>query len=169
MDTFKILHGVTCSCGSTEGIVNYFVRKFFSGRCLACGNNTKEYPDYTQASHALKRTTAEQGLAQAKFKTITLCGSTKFKEEFDYYNKKFTIEGHVVFSVGFFRHELDSGVEMDTKLHESLMAIHRRKIFLSDEVFVINKNGYIGSGLFEEITYANSLCKSVVYMEVPKP
>lgn len=39
-----------------------------------------------------------------KFKIITLCGSTKFKEQFLLEQKRLTLEGNIVISVGLFGH-----------------------------------------------------------------
>ena len=39
-----------------------------------------------------------------KTKKITLCGSTKFKREFEIINKQLSLEGNVVYSVAFFSH-----------------------------------------------------------------
>jgi hypothetical protein len=43
--------------------------------------------------------------------------------------------------------------------------IHKRKIDLSDAIFVINKNGYIGNSTMSEIEYAKSKNKWVLYLE----
>ena len=43
--------------------------------------------------------------------------------------------------------------------------IHKRKIDMSDEIFVINKGGYIGSATKSEIEYALKLGKKVNYLE----
>lgn len=43
--------------------------------------------------------------------------------------------------------------------------IHKRKIDLSDEIFVINKNGYIGSSTKSEIEYAIKTGKKIRYLE----
>ena len=43
--------------------------------------------------------------------------------------------------------------------------MHKRKIDMADEIFVINKNGYIGSSTKSEIEYAISMNKKVNYME----
>lgn len=47
---------------------------------------------------------------EKKYKVITLCGSTKFKKEFQEIQKKLTLEGNIVISVGLFGHAGDSEV-----------------------------------------------------------
>ncbi len=99
-----------------------------------------------------------------KYKVITLCGSTKFKDEFLREQKRLTLEGNIVISVGLFGHSGDNEVWTEgTK--EMLDNMHKRKIDMADEIFVVNKDGYVGSSTRSEIEYAKSTNKPVVYME----
>lgn len=98
------------------------------------------------------------------YKVITLCGSTKFKEEFLSEQKRLTLEGNIVISVGLFGHSGDHEVWTENT-KEMLDDMHKRKIDMADEIFVINKNGYIGSSTKSEIEYAISTNKKVKYME----
>ncbi len=99
-----------------------------------------------------------------KYKVITLCGSTKFKDDFMREQKRLTLEGNIVISVGLFGHSGDNEVwKENTK--EMLDDMHKRKIDMADEIFVINKNGYIGLSTKSEIEYAIKTGKKVFYME----
>ena len=99
-----------------------------------------------------------------KYKVITLCGSTRFKDAFVKEQKRLTLEGNIVISVGLFGHSGDDEVWTEgTK--EMLDDMHLRKIDLCDEVFVINVGGYIGSSTQSEIEYALSIGKEVRYLE----
>jgi hypothetical protein len=106
-----------------------------------------------------------------KYKVITLCGSTKFKDEFIREQKRLTLEGNIILTVGLFGHSGDNEVweGMDdgtlTKTKEMLDDMHFRRIDMSDEIFVINKNGYVGTSTRNEINYAIKTGKKVVYME----
>ena len=106
-----------------------------------------------------------------KYKVITLCGSTRFKDEFMRVQKELTLKGNIVISVGLFGHSGDNEVweNMDegtmTKTKEMLDDIHKRKIDMSDEIFVINVNGYIGESTKSEIEYAIKNNKKVNYLE----
>ena len=110
---------------------------------------------------------------QGKYPVITLCGSTRFKDQFMEAQKKLTLEGNIVISVGLFGHSGDSEVweNMDegtlTKTKEMLDDIHKRKIDMSDEIFVINVGGYIGDSTRSEIEYALAHGKKVRYLEDP--
>lgn len=99
-----------------------------------------------------------------KYKVITLCGSTRFKEQFLETQKLLTLKGNIVISVGMFGHSGDNEVWLeDTK--QMLDDMHKRKIDMADEVFVINVNGYIGSSTRSEIEYALKTGKKVNYLE----
>ncbi len=99
-----------------------------------------------------------------KYKVITLCGSTRFKDDFIEQQKRLTLEGYIVISVGLFGHSGDSEVFTEgTK--QMLDDMHKRKIDMADEILVINKNGYIGESTRSEIDYAHKIGKKVNYME----
>lgn len=99
-----------------------------------------------------------------KYKVITLCGSTKFKDDFLREQKRLTLEGNIVISVGMFGHSEDGEI-LTENIKEMLDDIHKRKIDMADEIFVINKNGYIGTSTKSEIEYAKSLGKKISFME----
>ena len=99
-----------------------------------------------------------------RFKVITLCGSTKFKDDFMREQKRLSLEGNIVISVGMFGHSGDNEVWSDG-VKEMLDEMHKRKIDMADEIFVINKGGYIGSSTKSEIEYAIKTNKKVNYME----
>ena len=99
-----------------------------------------------------------------KMKVITLCGSTRFKEQFLEQQKRLTLEGNIVISVGLFGHSGDEEVwEPGTK--EMLDKMHFQKIDMADEIFVINVGGYIGESTKREIDHAQQLGKPVYYLE----
>ena len=111
------------------------------------------------------------------YKIVTLCGSTRFKEQFLEAQKRLTLEGCIVISVGLFGHSGDEEVwKPGTK--EMLDDMHLRKIDLADEIFVIrstygrllptgrkNVGGYIGESTKREIAYAKKTGKKVNYLE----
>ena len=106
-----------------------------------------------------------------KYKVITLCGSTRFKDAFMKAQKRLTLEGNIVISVGLFGHSGDDevweGMSEDTmsKTKEMLDEMHKRKIDMADEIFVINVGGYIGSSTRSEIEYAKATGKPIHYLE----
>jgi len=97
-----------------------------------------------------------------KYKVITLCGSTRFKEDFERVNRELTLMGNIVISVGCFGH-VDCPLTSEQKV--MLDDIHKRKIDMADAIYVINKDGYIGSSTRSEIEYARKHGKQIIYME----
>ena len=106
-----------------------------------------------------------------KYRVTTLCGSTRFKNEFMEVQKRLTLEGNIVISVGLFGHSGDNEVweNMDegtlTQTKEMLDDMHKRKIDMADEIFVIYVGGYIGSSTRSEIEYTQAIGKLVLYLE----
>lgn len=106
-----------------------------------------------------------------KYKVVTLCGSTRFKDAFMEAQKKLTLAGNIVISVGLFGHAGNSEVwenrpeDTITQTKEMLDDMHKRKIDMADEIFVINVGGYIGSSTRSEIEYALATKKGVNYLE----
>ena len=98
------------------------------------------------------------------FKVITLCGSTRFKDEFLEAQKRLTLEGNVVITVGLFGHSGDDVVWTEG-VKDMLDRQHLAKIDLADEIFVINVDGYIGDSTRREIAYAEFKGKSITYLE----
>ena len=102
-----------------------------------------------------------------KYKVITLCGSTRFKDAFMEMQKRLTLEGNIVISVGLFGHSGDDEVWTEgTK--EMLDDMHKRKIDMADEIFVINVGGYVGDSTQSEIDYASKMGKVIRYLENPE-
>ena len=102
-----------------------------------------------------------------KYKVVTLCGSTRFKDTFMEIQKRLTLQGYIVISVGLFGHAGDEEVWTEG-IKEMLDDMHKRKIDMADEIFVINEGGYIGSSTRSEIEYARKTGKPVRYLEEPQ-
>lgn len=96
-----------------------------------------------------------------KYKIITLCGSIKFRDDFLREEQRLALDGNIVLSVTFF----DKDIHIDEQTKKMLDQIHKSKIDLADEIFVINKNGYIGQSTQSEIEYALKNGKKINFME----
>ena len=100
------------------------------------------------------------------YKVVTLCGSTRFKDDFMRVQKELTLQGCIVISVGLFGHSGDDEVWSEgTK--EMLDDMHKRKIDMADEIYVVNVDGYIGESTKSEIEYAKQHNKKVNYLVYP--
>jgi len=98
------------------------------------------------------------------YEILTLCGSTKFREHFVEQQKRLTLEGKLVMSVVSLGGDSDSISEEQKAMLDDM---HKRKIDLSDGIFVINVAGYIGSSTRGEIEYALRSGKTVDYLVTP--
>lgn len=107
----------------------------------------------------------------SKYPVVTLCGSTRFKNAFMEAQKRLTLEGNIVISVGLFDHSGDQEVwdDMDegalSKTKEMLDDMHKRKIDMADSIYVINVGGFIGESTKSEIKYAKEHGKRIDYLE----
>lgn len=95
-----------------------------------------------------------------KYKIVVLCGSTRFKDDFEKIARQIALQEHKIpISLNFYGQDL-------TQDQLALVAdMHYEKMKLADEIYVVNKNGYIGESTKKEIEYAKLINKPIRYME----
>lgn len=98
-----------------------------------------------------------------KIKIITLCGSSRFEDDFHRINSELTLEGNIVLSLGVWRHQYKR--ELFKEETDLLDLLHYMRIDMSDAIYVVNKDGYMGESTKKEIMYAKMKGKEVYYME----
>lgn len=98
-----------------------------------------------------------------KYNIITLCGSIKFKDEFIRIQEELTLKGNIVFMPVFFNNIKKEDITTEFKI--MLDEMHKQKIDISDEIYVINCGGYIGESTKSEIEYAKIKGKKISYLE----
>ncbi len=94
-------------------------------------------------------------------KTLTICGSMRFEklmQEMAY--KLETEQGYNVLQCVY-----GNGKSLTKEQMDRLVAAHYRKIDLSDGIFVVNPEGYIGESVQKEIEYAHLKGKEVLFYE----
>ena len=101
-------------------------------------------------------------IVKDKYNVITLCGSIRFKNEFMKVQEELTLDGNIVFTPNFFNN-LKGEINAETK--KMLDEMHRQKIDISNEIYVINCGGYIGESKKSEIEYAKANGKKISYLE----
>ena len=123
--------------------------------------------DFEEVMNDLEKVTLIAGLAPT---VVCLCGSTRFKDEFVKANLQETLAGKIVVTIGcdtrtddeIFGHLSEDELnQVKAKLDE----LHLRKIDFADEVLILNKDGYIGQSTSRELAYAQSLSKTVRFLE----
>ena len=101
---------------------------------------------------------------------VTLCGSTRFKDQFVKSMLQETLAGKIVLTIGCDMktdHELfDSFTPSELRVTKARLDIlHFHKIAMSDEILVLNVGGYIGESTEREVEYAKSTGVKVRYLE----
>ena len=107
------------------------------------------------------------GQLKYKYNVITLCGSTRFKAAFYEWNARLSMEGNVVFSVAMWSHcqQIQPTIEQKRLLDD----IYKQKIYMSNEIFVLDVGGYIGESTRSEIEFAESMDLKVKYLSKEYP
>ena len=97
---------------------------------------------------------------------VTLCGSIRFKGEFETEAAKLTEQGHVVLMPATWEH-LPDYRSHDKQYYRKVLLqfIHNQRIDISDRIHIINKDGYVGHSTIVEIKRAERLEIIVTYME----
>lgn len=101
-------------------------------------------------------------------KIICLCGSSRFCAEMAVIAWTFEKEGYITLGLHLLPADytrVESHLAEAEGVAEKMDELHLRKIDLADEVFVVNKNGYIGESTRREIDYATKLNKPIKYLE----
>lgn len=100
-------------------------------------------------------------------KLICYCGSLRFLDKFKEAEYQSVIDGNIALlpCCMFVDIQREYGAESDYKVKAD--ELHKRKIDIADEVFVLNVGGYIGDSTRSEIDYAISIGKPVTYLERP--
>jgi len=138
-------------------------------RCSSCGTKLVNDGYYTvkPCEHCHKHNLVRHYYNRNFPTVVCLCGSTRFSEEFKKQNLLETIKGNIVLSIGCDT-KSDSDLIALGKLTEEakqkLDELHKRKIDLADEIFVLDVDGYIGSSTRSEIEYAKNIGRRIRYL-----
>lgn len=97
-----------------------------------------------------------------EMKIITICGSLKFQKEMMIVAEKLALKGNCVLTSVY---PILENLKMTDEQLEKLKEAHFKRIELSDSIYVINKDNYIGKSTKLEIEYAQKLGKEIMYLE----
>lgn len=97
-----------------------------------------------------------------KRKVVTICGSLKFWDKIQEISERLELENEYVV-IGIVPHVIDRDLTENEK--NLLGELHRIRIDLSDAIFVVNIDGYIGESVKSEIEYAKAKGKEIIYLE----
>ena len=96
-------------------------------------------------------------------KVVTICGSMRYAKEMMQISEELELKkGYVViqciYNVDGKKYEGDNNFAI-------LDRLHKKKIDISDAIYVVNIDGYIGENTKNEIEYAKQNNKEVIYHE----
>ncbi len=84
---------------------------------------------------------------------ITICGSFKFKDKMIDIYKQLTEMGHLVFL---------PAIDCSKHRQEWYLRLHFEKIAMSDAVYVVDVDGYVGEATRSEMCYAEGIEKIIL-------
>lgn len=91
-------------------------------------------------------------------KTYTICGSMRFEKEMQ--EIAFQLETQTGFNIIQCTYADRKVSEEEKKM---IAAAHYRKIDISDGIYVVNIDGYVGESVLAEIEYAQQQGKAIIY------
>jgi hypothetical protein len=93
---------------------------------------------------------------------ITVCGSLRFVKEMMEITEKMELQGNCMLVPIYnpSRPNKDSFTEQEALMLDKM---HKERIKLADAILVVNVGGYIGNSTYNEIEYAKSLNKEILY------
>ncbi|MHB1909223.1 MAG: hypothetical protein ACYCQJ_10205 [Nitrososphaerales archaeon] len=96
---------------------------------------------------------------------ITICGSTRFKKEYEEVNRVLELNDWIVLTVASYYHSekdhaLRKWIERNKKQLDNL---HLAKIDVSQGIVVIDVGSYVGKSTSQEIKHAKQLGKQIYY------
>lgn len=93
-------------------------------------------------------------------KVITICGSLKFTDKMMECAQTLTMQGNCVLTPTYPILKEYNITEIEIN---NLKESHLKRIELSDAIYVLNVDNYIGESTKKEIDYAASLNKEIIY------
>lgn len=95
-------------------------------------------------------------------KIMTVCGSLRFYKEMMEITEKLELEGNCML-VPIYNPSKSSKDDFTEEEALVLDKMHKERIKISDAVLIVNVDGYIGNSTKNEIEFAKSLNKEIIY------
>lgn len=94
-------------------------------------------------------------------KVVTLCGSTRFREDFERLAAQLTLEGVIVLMPNVWVRSDPAYSDITEEQKLRLDELHLHKIDMADEVIIVAPQGYVGASTQKELDYSNRIGKPV--------
>ncbi len=95
-------------------------------------------------------------------KVVTICGSMKFRNQMMQIAEELELKNNYAVIQCVYGNNSNKYSQSDKDI---LAKLHFKKIDISDAIYVVNVNGYIGDATKKEIEYAKSLQKEILFLE----
>lgn len=92
-------------------------------------------------------------------KTVTICGSMRFAREM----QAIAFDLEVLHDLNVLQCVYGDGEHLTPEQRQMLSRAHYRKIDLSDAIYVVDIGGYIGQSVQQEIDYARTQGKEILF------
>ncbi len=96
---------------------------------------------------------------------VTICGSSRYKNEHLAMCQRETLMGNIALGMGFFHHE--DKVPITEEIKRKLDILQGKKIDMSDEILVVNPHGYVGESTKKAIVHAIARSKPIRWTDPP--
>lgn len=97
-----------------------------------------------------------------EIKALTICESMKFRKEMMQIAEELELKHWYAVIQCIYGNNCNNYDRLDK---ENLRRLHFKKIDISDAIYVVNVNGYIGESTKKEIEYAKLLQKGILSLE----
>lgn len=98
-------------------------------------------------------------------RVVCLLGSSRYQSDFHSVARAYSVNGDVVLAPHVYTTGEGCVLNKDEQAH--LKEATRKRIEMSDLIFVINPNNIIPESVHREIEYAESLGRQITYLEKP--
>lgn len=137
---------------------------------VAVGMACQQYLYYEKWMEPTKTFSWREDGRESRPTLVCLCGSTRFSQAFRDANLSETLDYKVVLTIGcdmrsddhLFAHKSPDELE---RVKVGLDELHLFKIWLADEVLILNVGGYIGDSTWRELQYAYQQRKTIRFLE----
>lgn len=101
-----------------------------------------------------------------KHPIATICCPTRFKKLIEIHSITLTLDGYIVFTPTCLGRDMKNIIDNDSNIKNTLVEIFKEKIFMSDVIYVLRVNGYLGKDTLNDIKYAEELGKDIIYIDL---
>lgn len=100
-----------------------------------------------------------------RYKVVTICSSNRFRYRIPEIKKELTMQGYIVIDPVLFDTSINRDANFVKDNKSLLIEMHKRRILMSDLIYVVNVGGFISEHVQHEIDFAIEHGKGVMLLE----